>query len=645
MLKLFRKLQENIRYRVDQVFAREFVGQFLMFVALVVFVTLVGMTAIFFGLFSEENVIVEAIPRDIDAGFWDSLWWSLNQVVFLRGFASAYGASLPVLVYSLFLSIAGLVVFSVLISLINNTMRNRVEALRKGDTQVLERNHVLVLGWNNKVYSVLRQLAQLQPGIKVVILAPREIGVMQEKLRVAGIQRQRIKVILRSGNPSNHGELDRVAVNRAASVIVLATDADDSETIKTIVLLTTRQDLYGATPVLTSEIVHGQNYELARIAAKNRLHVISSSRLISKVIVQTVRNPGLADVYNEIFSASGNSIFVQSMANCTDLPFTDVAYGLSDAIPVGIMWIETRDEEVRHAAGLNPEPDYELAEDEKLVLLTRGLPVSYSRPERIPESLIYQEGGSAPRVPARVLLIGWTDILYDILQELDAHARSGTEVTILSGNSEERARQRVAAYQASVNNLENLTLVFVEGDAVKQGAYAGMDVSAFQSIVVLADGSDEQGDADTRSLRILLRLSRLRKHHDTHAHTVVELLDDNNRVLFADLEVDDIIVSPEIVSAELAQIARQELLAPIYQELLSAGGVEISLRPAADYVQLDSDCSFSDLVYASQQKMEIALGLRLARRGGEVLLNPSRRITWRLGENDKVIVLAQQVYL
>ena len=644
MLKLFRKLQENIRYRVDQVFARVFVGQLLVFVLLVVFVTLIGMTAVFFGLFAEENAGIGTIPRDIDAGFWDSMWWSLNQIMRLRGFERTYGATAPVLAYSLFLSIMGLVVFSVLISLINNTMRSRIEALRKGDTPVLERNHVLVLGWNNKVFSILKQLARLQPGVKVVILAPREIDMMQEQLRVARIPRERIKVILRSGTPSNHGELDRVAVDRAASVIVLATDADDSESIKTIVLLAARQDWSGAAPVLTSEIAMEQSYELAKIAARNRLHIISSNRVISKVIVQTVRNPGLADVYSEIFSPAGNSIYVQSIPDCTDRPLAEIAYGLSDAVPVGIAWDEKRDDAVRHAAGLNPESDYEIAEDERLVLLTRGLPVTYTRPDSIPESRIYREGGSVPGVPARVLLVGWTDILYDILQELDAHARSGTEVTILSGNSEEQAQQRVAAYQASASNLENLTLVFVEGDAVMKTAYASMDVSAFQSIVVLADKSDEQGDADTRSLRILLRLSRLRKHTNTHTHIVVELLDDNNRALFTGLGVDDIIVSPETVSAELAQIARQEVLAPIYRELLSAGGVEISLRPAGDYVKLDTDCCFNDLVYASRQKMEIALGLRLARQGGEVLLNPPRQATWRLGENDKVIVLAQQVY-
>ena len=376
MLRLVRKLQENIRYLIDQAFARKFVGQSLLFVTLVVSVTVIGMTATFFGLFSEDNADINTIPRDIDAGFFDSLWWSLNQVMRLPGFKQAYGATTPVVLYSLFLSLMGLVVFSVLISLINNTMRTRIEELRKGDSPVLERNHVLLLGWSNKVFSILQQLARLQPGVKVVILAPREIDMMQEQLRVAGIQREQIKVILRSGVPSNHGELDRVAVNRAASVIVLATDADDSEAIKTMVLLATRQDWGDEPPILTSEIALERNYELAKIAARNRLHIVSSSRIISKVIVQTVRNPGLADVYSELYSPAGNSVYVQSMPDCTDRPIEQIAYGLSNAIAVGITWDETRDGTIRHAAGLNLEPDYEIAEDEKLVLLAAGLPIS-----------------------------------------------------------------------------------------------------------------------------------------------------------------------------------------------------------------------------------------------------------------------------
>ena len=642
MVKIIRKLKERIRYLVDRLFAREFAGQLLLFLVLVVSVTLIGMTAVFFGLFSKENTDIMAIPHNIDAGFWDSLWWSLNQVLRLRGFERMYGATGPILAYALFLSIMGLVVFSVLISLINNTMRSRIESLRKGDTPVREHGHVLVLGWNNKVIAVLQRLARLKPGIKVVILAPREIGKMQEKLRVAGIQRERITVILRSGTPSNRGELERVAIDHVSSVIILSTDNDDSEAIKTMVLLAAKKDWPGTVPALISEIALERNCELAQIAARDRLYIISSSRVISKVIVQTIRNPGLAAVYSEIFSPTGNSIYVQQIPDCNDHPLGDCAYGLPGAILIGITWDEQRDGRVRHAAGLNPEPDYELAEDEQLVLLTRGLPVQYTQPDTAYVSTVYQEGGTRTRVPRRVLLIGWSDIFYDILLELDAHALSGTGVTVLSGVKSAEAQQRLERHQDRA--LENLTLDFRTGDAVDRSPYAELDLAGYQSIVVLADESAGEEDADTRTLRILLRLWDLRKDATERAHTVVELLDEANRDLLAGLGVDDIIVSPEVVSAQLAQIARQEILGPIYRELLSAGGVEISMRPAGNYVKLGTDCRFEDLIYAAQQKLEIALGLRLADKGGKVLLNPSRQSRWQLGEHDLVIVLAQQIY-
>jgi hypothetical protein len=242
MLRILKKLRARVRYLVDRAFARELAGQMILLLVLVVTVTLIGMTSVFFGLFSAENAGIDSIPQQIDKGFWDSLWWSLNQALRLPGFASTYGATGAIVAYAFFLSLMGMVVFSVLISLINNTMRSRIEALRRGETPVLERGHVLILGWNNKIYSVLRQLASLEPGIKVVILAPREIKSMQEKLRVAGIPGKPVTIILRSGIPSNRSELERVALNHTCSIIILSTDADDSGSIKSMVLLAAKED-------------------------------------------------------------------------------------------------------------------------------------------------------------------------------------------------------------------------------------------------------------------------------------------------------------------------------------------------------------------------------------------------------------------
>jgi hypothetical protein len=644
---MLQELKERLRYMIDRAFAREFAGQFILFLVLVVVVTLVGMTAYFFGLFGPENEDVPGIPRGIDRGFLDSLWWSMQRVLRLPGFERMYGATPPILAYALFLSIMGLAVFGILVSMINTAMQRRIETLRKGDSPVKERGHVLVLGWSDKIYSVLRQLARLQPGSKVVILAPEEIEEMQEALRINGSMREDLTIILRSGIPSNVEELNRVAVDRASSVIVVSPRADrdrlggDSEVIKTMMLLAAWREWRGQGPTLTAEIALEQNQELAEIAARGRMHLISSSTVISKVLVQCIRNPGLADVYSELFAPYGNGLHVQSIGACSEQTMRDISYGFPDAIPIGIAWKEQQGEELKHASGLNPEPDYDIAEDEQLILLAHGVPVKFSQPGSAYTSRIYREGSVSARVPRRVLLIGWNGNVFDILVELDAHALRGTELVLLSDMDPEAARKHVE--QLLDHELENVSVEYLAGDPVERGSYSEIDLTSFQTIVLLADTSSGESDIDARTLRTLLRLSDLRRRTAASPHTVVELLDIANKDLLAGLHVDDVVFSDQVISAQLAQIAKQPVLGPIYRELLSAGGVEISLRPVGDYVEIGSSCSFFDLAFAAQQKMEIALGVRLAREG-ELFLNPERELAWCLDEDDRVVVLAQQLY-
>lgn len=638
---MLKELRERIRYMVDRAFAREFVGQLLLFVVLVFIVTLAGMSAVVFGLFSPENEAVGGIPRDLDRGFLDSLWWSLNQVLTLRGFHRMYGASTPILLYALFLSICGLAVFGLLVSIINNAMRSRIETLRTGETSVKERGHTLILGWNNKIFTVLRELAHLEPGLRVVILAPKEIGKMENALRVAGIGNERITTILRSGVPSNLRELERVALERADSIIILSTDDDDRDSIKTLVLLAGQRDWRHGQPAMTSEIVRDENYELAKIAARNRIHITSSSRVISKVIVQTIRNPGLAAVYNELLSVGGNDIMVGRVADTVDKCLGEIAYGFHEAIPIGVTWKTDSEDGVRHAAGLNPGPDYEIAEDEDLVLLATGRALNYRGLIRPSKPITGGGESQQPKVPERVLIIGWNDLMPDVLQELDAHALTGTEITILSLLEAKDVEERIQRRRGTP--FHNVSIRPVTGDAAEGRPFRELEKDDFESIVILADDGGGKFDADTRTLRVLLRLSSLQGKQQRRPHTTVELLDDANRDVLAGLGVDDVVVSPEIVSSQLAQVSRQPILGPIFRELLSAGGVEISLRPAADYVEPGVDCRFDDLTAAAQEKLEIALGLRLA-EGARLLLNPPRNKVWRLGEADRVVVLAQQVY-
>ncbi|MEM8767928.1 MAG: hypothetical protein AAGE43_10815, partial [Pseudomonadota bacterium] len=127
------------------------------------------------------------------------------------------------------------------------------------------------------------------------------------------------------------------------------------------------------------------------------------------------------------------------------------------------------------------------------------------------------------------------------------------------------------------------------------------------------------------------------------AHTVVELTDGDNRDLLQDLGVDDVVVSSEIVSAQLAQVAEQPVLGPIYRELLSAGGIEISIRPAGEYASEGEVTTFSTLIRAAQQRQEVALGVYIE-ASEKITLNPGREASWRFLAPDRIVVLAQQVY-
>ena len=65
-------------------------------------------------------------------------------------------------------------------------------------------------------------------------------------------------------------------------------------------------------------------------------------------------------------------VTAEDIPEIVDKTLGEISYGFADAIPVGVSWRTDSGDGVRHAAGLNPGPDYEIADDEKVVMLARG---------------------------------------------------------------------------------------------------------------------------------------------------------------------------------------------------------------------------------------------------------------------------------
>lgn len=656
---MLKDLKERLQYRLDNVFARGWIAQ-LVLVLFFFFLALVfGMSARLVGLFSPANAEVEGIETKVDGGgFWDTWWWSLKHLFDPTYFYSHQGATLPVIFVSLATTLLGMVIFATLIGVVSSAIDARLDSLKKGNSSVKESGHILILGWSNKVGSMLNLLAQFREHLKIVILAPRDVEEMREDLRVEGVYEHKMRVILRSGYPSSFAELRRMGFESAYSIIVLAyrdeqhADTDpDIEAIKTMMLLASYDGWPGTRPKMVGEITQKEKLEIARIAGQRRIPIVSSAQIVSKVVVQCSRQASLSSVYAELFSFTGSAIYIRPFAQCAGKRFGEIAPGFSNAVLLGVSRSRSgADGTPVYDPVLNPGADYVVGDDEWLILLARSDRMDYDPTAvqtRAPAPTVLEP---APANLERILILGWNDNLYDILLEYDEYVEPGTLIEIASNYDAEEANTRLAEFGALA--FRNLRTAFLRANTVMRSALEGLEPQRFDCIVMLADASHGEADPDARSIMSLILLQDILAHaQDGNTPRLIsEILDPRNRELIARARVNDIVVSPQIVSMLLTQISQQQMLDAVYDILFSSGGVEIYLKPASHYVQPGQPVSFGALTSAALARGEIALGVSIGsercdgERNNGVRLNPPRDERWVLGAEDRVIVLATDLY-
>lgn len=636
-----RRVREILHYRFNRLLGRGSAVQYAVLVLCATLVVLLGINAWFVGLFSTEALEAEGIDNAIDGGVLDAAWWSLKHVMDPGAFAENYGAPWPVLFISFLLSITGLALLGVLIAFITSSVQQRVEGLRKGNTPVIEQGHTLLLGWSRKVVPILQFIANSDRREAVVLFAQRDIDAMEESLGSRPKQWAGLDLVLRSGSASSLSELERVGLKSASRVISLAQepgpdDADtDIETIKTLMLLRGYDGWSGPRPRMVAEIGQKRNVPVANIAAAGSVPLVSASEIISKAITQAARQPGVSRVYTEIFSDTGNSIYVRSVPEAVGKTFGELAHWFPEAVPIGVSWPDGKSG--RTAAALNPGADYDIAEDDSLIFVARRADFRLT-PDAPPAGREFGGDGRkhAPQL-RRLLILGWNENLDEILSEMDTHASGDAVATVVANHTPEAAETMLA--ESLPGGLSNLRIDYRRGNPVNRQQLEALDVASYDALVILADESHGRQDPDARTIISLLLLTDMGRN-SAMPPVVVELYEAANRPLLRDTVAGDVLVSPELVSLQLAHISRQPVLDAIFRELLSAGGIECRLQPAARYVGAGRTVRFGEIVTACQQFSEIALGVQ----SDGIRLNPGRDTALELGAADHVVVIAQQRY-
>ncbi|KUH40468.1 MULTISPECIES: CASTOR/POLLUX-related putative ion channel [Streptomyces] len=565
------------------------------------------------------------------------VWRSTGQTLRLGG---EVGPA-PRIALSVLLALVTLLYVSTLVSLITTGISERLLALRRGRSPVLERRHAVVLGWSEQVFTVVSELVRAnanQRRAAVAVLADRGKTEMQDALDAKVGPTGRTRLICRSGRLTDPDDLTRVGPATADSVIVLPRDSpsEDGEVVKTLLAL--RAAVGDDSGVRVVAAVRDDRYRLAAtLAAGPDAAVLEIDDITARLVARAARQPGLSLVHQELLDFEGVEFYTVDEPALLGRPFGETLLAHASSCVVGLV----RD---GGALALNPSPDTVLGPGDRLVVIAEDddTTVLSDVCAAVDPAVIVDRPPVTAR-PERILLLGWNRRATRIVTQLARYTPPGSVLDVVAdGGKPTAAAVRSAAAEAA----PSLAVLLRRGDPTRPETLDGVDAASYDSVIVLGpDHRPGHDEPDDRTLVTLLLLRAIERASGREIPVVTEMTDDRNRVLAPVSAGSDFIVSGKLVGLLMSQISQNRHLAGVFEELFSPDGNGLHLRPAGHYVRPGCETAFATVVESARRRGECAVGYRSApdRRTGDdhgVRVNPAKTAVRRWTAHDEVIVLA-----
>ena len=627
--------KEKLRYNFDNTLSNGPIA-IISWLALVTFllVILAGILLFIFGLSANP---IENEPFDLTEGMWQSLMRVLDAGTVTGDEGWAFR------LFMLLITIAGLFIFSSLIGSISSGIDESISNLRKGKSKVIETNHTLILGYSSMIYSVISELCLANESNKkavIVVLADKDKVEMEDDIRSKISDTKTSKIIVRSGNPLDLRDLLMVNYNEAKSIILLSPENEenpDNQVIKSVLSITGNKKRKKEPYHIVAEIKDNENKQVANLVGGKEVSYVFSSDLISRLTAQTCRQSGLSIIYSDLLQFEGDEIYFYSDHGLIGLTFKQCVYSFEDSCVMGVF---TSDRKVL----LNPDMNYTINKDDQIILIAQD----DSKINRllIPKEILPVNFIPAPKREKALettLILGWNHKGKKIIEELDHYVVKGSSVSILGEIDDIKDSLTLLSEE-----LQNITLYFQHGNINDRNTLDELRIESFNHIIVLSymdKGSIQISDAIT--LICLVHLRDISEKAGKDFSVVSEMLDVQNRELAEVAKADDFIVSDNLLSLLMTQIAENKDLEMVYENLFNDEGAEIYLNPVEEYLDVHQPTDFYQVIESASKIGHTAIGYRkLSQKEYDngkfgIVLNPLKSKSIQFEQGDFLIVLAE----
>lgn len=628
-------LSEKLKYKFDNFVSKGTVPMISgLGIISLIFVVVCALLLLLFGLH----------PDHTEEGFnlFDSVWINLTHVLD-PGTVGEHLENWPFRVFMMMVTIIGLVFISTLIGLVSNGILTKLEELRKGRSFVIEEDHVLILGWSSKIFTIITELVIANENQKrgvVVILADKDKVLMEDEIRDKVGNTRNTDVICRTGNPIDVHDLHIANPFDTKSIIILDKDNEnsDSQIIKTIVAIVTNPQRRTIPYHVTAEMEDKKNFEVAKMVGKDEVELILSDEIISRIMVQTSRQSGLSVVYMELMDFSGAEIYFMPEPSLVGKTFREILFAYEDS---AIMGIQFADEHVE----VNPPMETIFQEGDKVIGITEDDDTLVpNAPATLPldeSKIIYTEPEELHK--EKILIVGWNNRARYIIRELDYYVPPGSVVRVVSKFDD--AQKVVRKLEKTVKHI---SLEFEVKDTTDRETLEEMQLEQYDYIILLCyQNYYPIQEADAQTLITLLHLRNFTEKNGNKYKIVSEMLDIRNRQLADITSADDFIVSDKLISLLMSQVSENKFLMRVFEDLFDADGSEIYIKPAREYVKVGEPMNFYTILESAARKNEVAIGYRIrkeariAAKDYGVYVNPKKSDIFTLTDEDLIVVLSE----
>ena len=601
-----------------------------------------------------------------EGGAWESFWWAFLRLTdpgYLGDdtgfFRCTVSTVLTVMGYVLFMGS----LVAILTQWLNSTMR-RFEA---GFTPVARKNHVLILGWTPRAGIVIRNLFLSEGRVRRflkrrgarrlhIVLMADEVGhgLMQEiRTRVGEAWNPR-QITLRSGSALRGDHLSRVDFLRSAVILLpvgefseAGPENADTHTIKTLLSLSNHALVRDAAelPLAVAEVIDARKETIAQKAYRGPIEVLAGEALVSRLITQSVRHPGLSNVYNELLMhAQGNELYVRELPDLAGASFESLGSLFPNAVVLGVVRCKGK----MFRPYINPGPGFVVEKDDRMILMSRSYEAS--QPSKCLDAEAISRGshalpagsaGGSHRVETRrVLILGWSHKAPALIAEFASYPNENFSINVVSTVPVSRRESAVERYGADCGRIQ---LAHQEADYTVWKDLERIDPAGYDNIVMLASDWLPTGEeSDARTLVGVLLLQEMLSREACGTSLLVELMGPENVGLLGK-RTCDVLVSPVILSNMLALVSMRRELSCVFDELFTTQGPEIVFFPVAGSPLQGRSLTFSEIEKEVCALGGTALGVHVRSgrtQGSELRLNPDKTEVFRLENKDEIAMVA-----